>query len=282
MDKQTGRVAQAGSLRRARHRVGRTGLLPRRRSSVCVVVGLGCVLGFGTAVAQSKPKPGSIEARLARVERIVGSQALLELVDQVTALRTEVRKLRGQLEEQSHRFSRLERQQRELYSDLDRRIVALDSAGTPVDTPSQVAQESPTPSNTTQTEVAAGALEEQREYQAAFDQLKAGKYPSAAREFGAFLKKYPDGQYADNAQYWLAEAHYVSRNFEGSLKEFKTLVSRYPSSAKVPGARLKIGFIHHELGQTSNARKVLSALIEQYPKSTVGRLARDRLDQIGG
>ena len=123
-------------------------------------------------------------------------------------------------------------------------------------------------------------LKEQSDYQKAFTLLKEGRYEKAAAAFQAFMKAYPGGKYLDNAQYWLGEAFYVTREFPRSMEEFQKLVSDYPSSPKIPGAELKIGFIHHELGEPEQARKVLTGLIERYPSSTAARLARDRLKRL--
>lgn len=229
-------------------------------------------------VAQNTAKP-SIEQRLARIERLMGSRALVDMSQQLQSLRNEVRVLRGQLEEQAHLISRLNRQQRQLYSDLDERTKVLEESGV-------AAVADPVQPATGAVSAASGdgdaAIAEQRSYQAAFDLLKEGRYEDASSSFSAFLSEYPGGRYADNAQYWLAESYYVSRKFPESLREFRTLVDSYPSSSKLSGAKLKIGFIHHELGEIAEAKRVLNAVIEEYPRTTVERLARDRLDQLGG
>ena len=228
-------------------------------------------------VAQNTAKP-SVDQRLARIERLMGSRALVDMSQQLQSLRNEVRALRGQLEEQAHLISRLNRQQRQLYSDLDERTKVLEESGV-ADTgdPVQTAavSDSPAPNG-------GDAIAEQRAYQTAFDLLKEGRYEEASSSFSAFLSEYPQGRYADNAQYWLAESYYVSRKFSESLREFRTLVERYPSSSKLSGSKLKIGFIHHELGEITQAKRALNAVIEEYPRTTVERLARDRLAQIGG
>ena len=123
-------------------------------------------------------------------------------------------------------------------------------------------------------------LEEQGAYTAAFNLLKEGRYEKAAEAFESFLPKYQGGQYTDNAQYWLGEAFYVTRQFPRSMKEFQKLVTGYPQSPKVPGAQLKIGFIHHELGEIEQAKAVLGDLVARFPTTTAARLARDRLDRL--
>jgi tol-pal system protein YbgF len=130
------------------------------------------------------------------------------------------------------------------------------------------------------TVAAVDSAEEQRTYQTAFDLLKSGRYDQATLAFQDFLAKYPSGQYADNANYWLAEAYYVTRKFEPALKQFESLVADYPQSQKLTHALLKIGYIHDELGQREQAEQVLDDLIKRFPDSTAAGLARKRLQRI--
>jgi TolA-binding protein len=44
-------------------------------------------------------------------------------------------------------------------------------------------------------------------YDAAFDLIKAKDFDKASQAFTAFLRKYPNSQYAGNAQYWLGEVN---------------------------------------------------------------------------
>lgn len=123
-------------------------------------------------------------------------------------------------------------------------------------------------------------IKEQQAYQKAFNLLKAGRYDQAAKAFREFLAEYPTGQYSDNAQYWLGESYYVTRNFENAMREFDKLVKEHPESQKLTHAMLKIGYIHDELGQKQEAQRVLTELAETYPESTAAGLARKRLQRL--
>ncbi len=126
-------------------------------------------------------------------------------------------------------------------------------------------------------EMAASPEAERALYDKAFQSLKDLKYADAAEQFRDFLGVYPNSEYADNAQYWLGESYYVTRNYEIALEAFQGLMSNYPDSPKVPDGLLKIGYTHYELKQWDQARAALTQVQEQYPDTTSARLAGSRL-----
>jgi len=114
-------------------------------------------------------------------------------------------------------------------------------------------------------------------YDVAFQSLKDLKYADAAVQFQDFIDKYPNSEYADNAQYWLGESYYVTRNYDIALEAFQVLLSDHPDSPKVADGLLKVGYTHYELKQWDQARAALTQVQEQYPGTTVARLAGSRL-----
>ena len=121
---------------------------------------------------------------------------------------------------------------------------------------------------------------EREAYKTAFDLLKDRRYGEAQKAFRDLLARYPQGQYADNARYWLAESSYSNRDFPSALMEFETLVSQYPQSPKIAGALLKIGYIQFEQQNWPAARAALEGVVKRYPESTEARLAKSRLDRM--
>ncbi|MDH5355222.1 MAG: tol-pal system protein YbgF [Gammaproteobacteria bacterium] len=262
----------------------------------------------------------SMQQEVTKMSRLIDNRAMLELMQSVEQLSSEISLLRGEMEQQSNDISQIKKRQRELYLDIDRRLRDLESRAVskapstaPVEVPGlNEAQEEDTPvvSNTATT-TAGGATEstglisdatsspgssqgsqstagssnasvskEQAAYQAAFDTLKEGRYNKAKAEFSRFLKQYPDSSFAGNAQYWLGEANYVTRNFDQGIIEFELVLSRYPSSSKVPDAMLKLGYTYYEKKQYNKAKIMLTELRKRYPNATAARLAGKRLDRI--
>lgn len=117
-------------------------------------------------------------------------------------------------------------------------------------------------------------------YRDAFELLKQRKYPEAVQAFNDLLRRFPQGEYTDNARYWLGETYYVQRNYPAALTELDRLVQENPASTKLPGALLKIGYIQYEQESYAQSRATFQQLIAKYPDSTEARLAKSRLDKM--
>jgi tol-pal system protein YbgF len=121
---------------------------------------------------------------------------------------------------------------------------------------------------------------EDEAYRAAFNLLKSGQYEKSVAAFSDFLARYPNSGRADNAQYWLAEAHYVAHQYQPAIAAYTKLVQNYPESQKLTHAMLKIGYSYHELGQLAEAQSSLENLRVRYPGTTAAQLAEERLQRI--
>jgi tol-pal system protein YbgF len=233
----------------------------------------------------------TLEERVAQLEKRVSGNTLIEMFNRMEQLQAEVLKLRGENEELTHRLEELKKQQQAMYTDLDQRMQQLSAGGSGV---SQIAPDQGTspdlsvPTESTASQVPAQSApvspgdpgNRQAAYQKAFNTLKEGKYPEAVKEFKSFIAAYPTGEYADNAHYWLAEAYYVSRDFNASRDVFRKVIKDFPQSSKVPDALLKIGFIEYETGQKANAKELLTEVVKRYPDSSAAKLAEKRLDKL--
>jgi len=189
-------------------------------------------------------------------------QVMANLVYQVQELQDEVRTLRGMLEEQARELDNLKRRQRDQYLDLDQRLSEISNAQpvtagnlaaasgyetsqpnvsppAPQDVPEvrdpMVSQSEVTGIGepTVQSQAVAGSpADEKAAYDQAFQALKELRYADAAEEFQSFIDRYPDSEYTDNAQYWLGESYYVTRNYDIALTAFQTLLDSFPDSPK--------------------------------------------------
>jgi len=126
-----------------------------------------------------------------------------------------------------------------------------------------------------------GPADDQSAYNRAFETLKSGSYFAAIAQWLDFLKTYPSSKLQENAQYWLGESYYVTRDFDNASLVFKGLVDFYPDSAKAPDALLKLGYCQFEKKRLPEARATLQQLQSRYPGSDAARLAGERLAKMG-
>lgn len=239
---------------------------------------------LGLLLVAAPAYSADLEERVQRLEKLMDSQGLVDMFLQMQNLQEEVRQLRGQVEQQTYAIDNLKQRQRDLYLDIDRRMRKLEGSGAApaVSAPSSTSSSGPAPAaNTgvTQPTVTSSA-DEDAAYRAAFNLLKEGRYQAAIERFTAFLKKYPQSGYADNAQYWLGEANYVTRKYAEAIKEFDKVVKNYPQSSKRADALLKIGYCQYELKEYANARASLEQVVKDFPKTTAARLADNRLQRM--
>jgi tol-pal system protein YbgF len=234
-----------------------------------------------------------------RMGRLVDNRAMLDMIQQVDQISEDINLLRGEIEVQGNELGEIKKSQTVLYQDIDRRLRDLESrsqgqapaaqtTAPQSSLPSQPVSGSASAAQTPALAPAAGAAVssappqagEREAYQAAFDTLKEGRYKEAKVELSAFLAQYPNSSFAGNAQYWLGEAQYVTRNFDQAVAEFQKVMQAYPGSNKIPDAMLKLGYTYYELKQYPQAKSVLEDLRTRFPDETAARLATKRLDRI--
>jgi len=213
---------------------------------------------------------------LAPVLSLGADQRLSDLLLQIQRLQEEVQQLRGRMEVQQYRISTLEQQQRDQYMDLDARLRGLSETA-----PGRASSTGAAVASSEASAVASnppGA--EKQAYGIAFDLLKQRRYEDAAAAFEDLLARYPNGEFADNAHYWLGETNYVMHDYSAALTRFQRVLANYPLSPKVPASMLKIGYIHYDQGDWQRARETLEDVIEKFPDTSEAQLAQSRLDRM--
>ena len=202
----------------------------------------------------------------ANVSASSDSAGLTDIFYQLQVLQQEVQTLRGQVEEQEHLLKRLQRDQKEQYVDLDRRLLALGS-------------NKPTPaprSSSTGSATATGTPTTEREaYRVAFDAMRERRFDESKLAFQQIVERYPNGQYTPNAFYWLGEIFLVAdQDLEQARQSFMQVINLYPDHQKASDALYKLGVVYHGLGDTDAAQRYLGRVQREYPDSSAAGLAR--------
>ncbi|HET7204481.1 MAG TPA: tol-pal system protein YbgF [Steroidobacteraceae bacterium] len=212
---------------------------------------------------QTDSRINTLEGRL--------NQSLLELQRQIEASQQELRTLRGQIEEARHDIEMLRQQQRDLYADHDRRLLAIENGAAMGGVPPATGGIANPPDVVFADEAAV--------YGEAFAAMKAGRYEEAARGFQTYLAKYPRGPRADNATYWLGEAQFMQQQYDAALRSFQA-VSAFPESRRLAEAMLKVGDCQSALKAFKNARISYQKVVSTYPESEAAAQARMRIEKL--
>ena len=255
-----------------------------------------------------EPVTSNINERLEKIESQLNNNAILEMYESLESLKKEIATLRGEIEVQANIIDQLKQKQRDLYTDLDRRLERFGTNGSNINSQSDlqvldINADSEEPINesdvsneemlvieTTSNIGNEGKTDSEEKlidpgnadkyYRDAFKLLKESQYEQALVAFKNFLKDYPNNSLSNNAQYWIGEANYVMQNYEIAINEYQALLNTYPNSQKTSHALLKIGYSYVELGNIAEAKKTLKEVIRQYPDTTASKLATERLRKI--
>ncbi len=228
----------------------------------------------------------SIESRIMRLERLLESRSLVDILMRLDNIQGELQNMRGDIEVVNHSITDIKKRQRDLYIDIDRRLIKLErgsktlssSTAAGIGTTVSSSTEQALPSSSS--EVKATTQDEQQLYQDAFNLLRELRYDKSIAAFNNFIKTYPKGRYAHIAQYWVGEANYAQRNFKLAIQAYQSLITHYPKSPKVAEALLKIGYSYFELSDITQAKANLTKLVKLYPETTEASQAKNKLQKI--
>ncbi|CAI8865484.1 MULTISPECIES: tol-pal system protein YbgF [Pseudomonas] len=213
-----------------------------------------------------------------------------ELFNQLQSMQQQIERQQGAIEVLQNDVARMKQENLERYQDLDRRI------GTGV-APAATPENSSTGGDLNAPGAAAGAgaaaaqapaagsepadpAKEKLYYDAAFDLIKAKDFDKASQAFAAFLRKYPNSQYAGNAQYWLGEVNLAKGDLQGAGQAFAKVSQLYPKHAKVPDSLYKLADVERRLGHTDRVKGILQQVVSQYPGTSAAQLAQRDLQKM--
>jgi len=135
----------------------------------------------------------------------------------------------------------------------------------------------PVKSGAAATGAAAAGPDPTQLYDQATQDLTQGRYPMALGNYREYLKRFPDDELADNAQYGVGECFFAQAQFDSALVEYNRVGARWPTGDRAPAALYKSGLCQDRLGRGAEARKTFENLVKRFPQSGEAQLARDRL-----
>ncbi|PHX40734.1 hypothetical protein AO263_16775 [Pseudomonas sp. NZIPFR-PS5] len=189
-----------------------------------------------------------------------------QLFMQLQQMQDEISRLRGIVEVQQNDIQQMKQSTNNSASDG-----GSNAGGAPALSAAQAPQASSEPGD---------PAKEKLYYDAAFDLIKAKDFDKASQAFAAFLRKYPNSQYAGNAQYWLGEVNLAKGDLQGAGQAFAKVSQLYPKHAKVPDSLYKLADVERRLGHTDKVKGILQQVVAQYPGTSAAQLAQRDLQRL--
>ncbi|MDR9754654.1 tol-pal system protein YbgF [Pseudomonas sp. SZMC_28357] len=213
-----------------------------------------------------------------------------ELFNQLQQMQEQIARQQGVIEVLQNDVARMKQESLERYQDLDRRI---GSGAAPAATPDNSSAGGDAAGAAAGAGAGAAAAQqpaassepgdpakEKLYYDAAFDLIKAKDFDKASQAFSAFLRKYPNSQYAGNAQYWLGEVNLAKGDLQGAGQAFAKVSQLYPKHAKVPDSLYKLADVERRLGHADRVKGILQQVVAQYPGTSAAQLAQRDLQRM--
>jgi tol-pal system protein YbgF len=138
----------------------------------------------------------------------------------------------------------------------------------------------PVPPPATAAATPPSGIQPQRLWQTSFADYTAANYTLAIQGFESYLKYFPKGQQAHEAQLYIGEALFQDKKDADAVVAYERVISNYPGSASVPNAYYKRGLSFEHLGEPGRAKESYDAVIKQFPDTSAATMAKQRLEAV--
>jgi tol-pal system protein YbgF len=119
-----------------------------------------------------------------------------------------------------------------------------------------------------------------RLYDMAWADYTAGNYDLAIEGFSSYVRTFPKSEFADNAQYYIAQSYFLRGKFPEAVDAFNRVIGTYPKSDVIGHAYYNRGLAYERMNQPDRARESYDYLVKTLGESDAGRLAKQRLDAL--
>ena len=133
------------------------------------------------------------------------------------------------------------------------------------------------PSTSATVPAASPGVQPQRLFDTSWSDYTAGNYALAIQGFESYLRSFPRGNRAHEAQLRIGEALAWEKKDMDAVAAFDRVIANYPGSPSVPTAYYKRGQAFERLGEPARARESYEALMKQFPDTQEAVLAKQRL-----
>jgi tol-pal system protein YbgF len=117
-------------------------------------------------------------------------------------------------------------------------------------------------------------------YDTSMASFKEEKYGDAMKGFEALIKKYPNSDRSDNAQFWIGECYMGLKQYEKAILAYQEVIKKYPKGNKVPSAMLRQAIAFLEINDKTSTRLLLKRIVNKYPNSSEAQIAKKKLETL--
>jgi tol-pal system protein YbgF len=215
------------------------------------------------ASSQATEQKLAVESKRSSEENTQLRQALIELQNQLEAVRADVARLRGQNEQVARDVADMQRKQKDDAQALNDRLRKLEPSKITWDGREFQVEQS-----------------EKRDFDLAMAAFRKGDFANAEVLFVDFMNRNPQSGYRPSALFWLGNAQYATKDYKDALANFRSLVAQTPDHMRVPEAMLAIANCQLEIKDAKGARKTLEDLVASHPGTEASAAAKERLARL--
>jgi len=229
------------------------------------------------------PTSPAMEKRLENIERLLQSNALLDMLQQIKSLQQEVAKLHGEIEVTNHALDQIKNRQRDLYTDIDRRLQSIEEpaigdqspaarttdSNPPLETLGQMETVSP-PQNLNQTQAEAVALTlEQTEIQTetTTESVTSTTAETTSEPGSEPVKNTESDAVQIQAEYQQAFKLLKQAQYDQAIKAFDIFLQAHPENQYSDNAQYWMAEALYVKRQYEDAIKEYNNLVSNYPES---------------
>jgi len=231
------------------------------KRKVFIIVLFALMMAVGCASSRLEKLEVDIDHLKKEIRSLNRSEA--DLINETKRLRLKVAELEQKLEREKSDRKKLEEELFQLNLRLDEMVKEI--------SPPKEEKLPPLPE---------GKKTPKEVYDSAYRLFSSGRYEEAERGFVDFLKRFPESDLSDNAQYWIGEIYYLRRDFRRAIKEFSKVINAYPFANKVPDAYFKLGLCHYNLRNYQQAKKFFEHTVRLFPHSEAASRAKRMLQKL--
>jgi tol-pal system protein YbgF len=197
-------------------------------------------------------------------------RALLDMQNQIEALKGELARSNGQREQFSRDLADLQREtkdlaqrQQDLARGVEERVSQLEPVKVMVDGREIMAEPA-----------------ERRAYDSALEKFRTGDFAAAQSGFLSLISRFPKSGYLPSALFWLGNTQYATRDYKEAITNFRIMLKAAPEHMRAAEALLSIANCQVELKDINGARKTLDELGKTYPQSEAAKAGKERLARL--